>query len=76
VSRKSIEPSVFVQRSALIAVMAITIAGCVLAPSSTSEQAMHEPWARFIAFLLCWLLLGLNLIRLNVQNWIDREKPK
>ena len=75
-NRESMEQSAFVQRSGLVVVMVIMIVGCVLAPSSTSEQTMSDRWPRFIAFLLCWILLGLNLLRLNVRDWIEREKPE
>ena len=74
--RESMEYSAFIQRSVLVVGMVIVKAECVLAPSSTSEQTTHERWPRFIAFLLCWILLGLNLLRLNVQDWIEREKSE
>jgi hypothetical protein len=70
-NRESMEPSAFIQRSVLVVGVVIVIAGCVLAPSSTSEQIMYDRWPRFIAFLLCWIVLGLNLLRLNVQDWIE-----
>jgi hypothetical protein len=54
----------------------LTTHRCVLAPPGTSEQTMYDRWPRFIEFLLCWILLGVNLLRLNVQDWIEWEKPK
>jgi hypothetical protein len=75
-SQESMEQSAFIQRSVSVVVMVIMVKGCVLAPSSTSEQTLYDQWIRFIALLLCWILLALNLLRLNVQDWIEREKMK
>jgi hypothetical protein len=73
-NREPTEPSAFIQQSVLVVVMVIVIVGCVLAPPGTSEQTMHDRWPRFIGFLLCWILLGVNLLRLNDQDWIERDK--